>query len=99
MNSESRRNPNALFESHLARALDHSAKNKKRQALREFREAARIRPSESSLKNTIRILEDEMSKSVEIATPFERIASPFNLSVRYWDSGMQGAALKEVFVL
>jgi len=94
----SRRDPNSLFEMHLACANAHSEKKEAKLALIEFKQAARLRPSQLSLKSTIRTLEREMLelKSETRFTPFERIASPFNLTVRYWDRGMHGAALKEV---
>ena len=83
----------------MLKARTHLSNDEASLALREFREAARLRPRDEAVRSEIQRLNNMVNlptDSQEHSVPSERIRSLFNLAVRYWDSNMPSAALKEV---
>ena len=66
-------------------------------AVREWREAIRIRPNCIEASNGLKRAVENSEKKVEEKQPVDlsRFARQFNLSIRYWDDGQPGWALKE----
>ena len=93
------RTTQSLFEGHLTQARRHLTIGETSFALREFREALRLRPRDGSVRSEIERLNMIVSphKSQSRIVPSERIRSLFNLTIRYWDNNMPSAALKEVY--
>jgi len=95
------RTTQSLFEGHPAKAQTHVNNEEFTLAMREYKEAARLRPRDRSVRSAIERL-GEAFNSAELesrAISSERIRSLFNLTVRYWDNNMPSAALKEVTIL
>ena len=93
------RDPRLAFEKHVNNAAKHESMDQLGLALREWREAARIRPRDANVRRELERLSNILSPPSLAPEPIpsERFASIFNLSVRYWDRNMASAALKEVF--
>ena len=93
------RDPRLAFEKHVNNAAKHESMDQLGLALREWREAARIRPRDANVRRELERLFNILSPPSLAPEPIpsERFASIFNLSVRYWDRNMASAALKEVF--
>jgi|LauGreDrversion4_2_1035121.scaffolds.fasta_scaffold05013_2 hypothetical protein len=92
------RSHQSLFDSHIEKAHTHENEGQNSLALRELREAIRLRPRDATARSDMRRLKTlmcppEFKKEV---VPAERLRSIFNLAIRYWDSNMPSAALKEV---
>jgi hypothetical protein len=82
----------------MTKARSHADAGEHSLALREFKEASRLRPRDKSARTEVKRLNDivNISESPPSRVPSERISSIFNLSIRYWDRNMPSAALKEV---
>lgn len=77
-----------------------SAHAQQRLAVREYREAVRLRPRNEAVKQQLRkavTLEKELEASLKMprAKPLGRFLAHYNLSIRYWDLGKAKQALHE----
>jgi hypothetical protein len=92
------RSHQSLFESHIEKARAHENDGQNSLALREMREAIRLRPRDAVSRSEVQRLKSLVSPPVckKGVVPAERLSSVFNLAIRYWDSNMPSAALKEV---
>jgi hypothetical protein len=98
MTTKEYRTPKSLFDCHRARAKSHESAGQLGLAIRELREAFRLRPRErttvTELDRLLKVMDPPKVSPEKL--PAERLCSIFNLSVRYWDRNMPSAALKEV---
>jgi len=92
------RTSKSLFDGHRMKASSHEAAGQMSLAIRELREASRLRPRDQSTRSEIDRIQRILvpPKLIPDSIPSERLCSIFNLSIRYWDRNMPSAALKEV---
>jgi hypothetical protein len=91
------RSSQELFDSHLVKSRTHEEAGEWSLAVRELREALRLRPRSSGVRDDLERLKTMLTPPKQCdAILADRLSASFNLSVRYWDQNMPSAALKEV---
>lgn len=91
------RSSQELFDSHLVKSRTHEEAGEWSLAVRELREALRLRPRSSGARDDLERLKTMLTPPKQCeAISGDRLSASFNLSIRYWDQNMPSAALKEV---
>lgn len=83
-----------FFDRHVAAAKQAEENGKLTLALREWKEAARLRPHSPAVTEFERI-KAQLKPVTEKPISLAQFAAQFNLAVHYWDCGRAGLALSE----
>ena len=84
-----------FYQKHVAQAREHEQSGNVKLALREWREARRLRPHHPDPGAEIARLENISSQEISSQVSLNAVTASFNLTVRYWDKGEGSFALAE----
>ncbi|CAD7949173.1 unnamed protein product [Amoebophrya sp. A120] len=83
-----------MYEQHYLKAEKHEMKQEYTLAVREYKEALRIKPQDANAQNRLNFVERAFLKEKPVKGML-RFVSHYNLSLRYWDKGKATLAIKE----